>query len=53
MNMVFFLLALPKLLEYGTRSPSTQKFSKVPEWPLLKAKIILSSEQTLRKQLRT
>ena len=44
---VFFDWPLPKLLEYGTRPPSTQKFSKVPDWPPLNTKIILSSEQIL------
>ena len=44
---VFFDSPLPKLLEYGTRPPSTQKFSKVPDWPPLNTKIILSSEQIL------
>ena len=44
---MFFDWPLPKLLEYGTRPPSTQKISKVPDWPPLNTKIILSSEQIL------
>ena len=44
---VFVLLATPKLLEYRTRPPSTQKFSNVPDWPPLKTKIIVITEQIL------